>query len=270
MKIQHLISTMYRADFGFVDNMHIQHDALIVNQGVQAGSTTINKANVELKIINTAEKGLSNSRNMLLSNCTGDICIIGDDDLVYRDGYDSAIIQAYRDFPKADIIVFQFSEDALRNTRTHYSSPRKLGIFEISKVASVEITFKRDAVIGANIAFDSVLGLGAPIGSGEENAFLADALRKGLVIQYVPFTICYCLPDDTRTKWKDGFNENYLSLKGAAFYRIYGDLLWIFISAGFVLVKKRTLFSRMSLMRCFSSIFKGRSLYLKELCNYEN
>lgn len=265
MKVQHLISTMGRTDFDFLKSINNTAPILLVNQKMPSDgllSASINGYPVEIH--NTTQIGLSNSRNMLLNNATGEICIVGDDDLCYKPNYCEHIIEAYNQYPEADIIVFRFSESKDLDTRNQFGKSKRLNIFEISKVASVEVTFRLKSILDAGIHFDPLLGLGAPIGSGEENAFLADALRAGLVIQYVPFTICDSVPDDSRAKWKDGYGEEYLRLKGAAFYRIYGGLLWIVFSTAFAILKKRSLFKNLSFIKVMSSLLQGRTIFNQE------
>lgn len=264
MRIQHLISTMSRVDFDFINNMNLAEDVLVVNQKSMSRETLhINDMNYCCDIINTPEVGLSNSRNMLLKNASGDICVIGDDDLIYRENYSKAIRDAYESYPNANIIVFRFSENSEIDTRKPFNAPRLLNIFNISKVASVEITFKRQSIVDANILFDPVIGLGTYIGTGEENAFLADSLRKGLKIQYVPFTICHCFPDDNRIKWKNGYDSDYFIKKGAAFYRIF-HIKWHLFAFAFLLTKSFTTFRNINCLKAFIWMTKGKNLYLKE------
>ena len=51
---------------------------------------------------------------MLLENAEGDICIVGDDDLVYLEGYQEKIRRAYLEHPEADVIAFSKQLSELR------------------------------------------------------------------------------------------------------------------------------------------------------------
>ncbi|MCM1066932.1 MAG: glycosyltransferase family 2 protein [Muribaculaceae bacterium] len=256
---------MERKEFSFISSMKCNEDLLIVNQkAANDDSFTIEVAGKEVEIINSTAKGLSNSRNQLLSNASGDICILGDDDLVYRDDYNKHILKAYQDYPDADIIVFRFSEDAITDTRQQFSQPKKLNLLDISKVASVEITFRRESILSSGITFDPLLGLGAPIDFSEENAFLADALRQGLIIRYIPITICHSIPDVSRQKQANGYDKPYFQNKGAAFYRIYGAL-WPVFAFAFVILKSRSTFSSVNCLKALSWISRGKSIYKSAL-----
>lgn len=261
MKLQHIISTMHRKEYSFLNEMNLSQDVLVVNQADTDNEESFVQNNKNIQVVTTKERGLSNSRNMLLDNVTGDIAILGDDDLYYLDGYDKIIEEAYRQYPKADIIAFRFTQVLGEETRKQFPKAKRLKLFGIGKIASVEITFKPKFIKEKGIRFDPLLGLGAEFGSGEENAFLADALRAGLTVQYVPSTICYLMPDpEDRQKWKDGFNEDYFVKKGACFYRIYKGLFLPF-SWAFILLKKRNLFKDVPFMKAIRWMRQGKRLY---------
>ena len=96
MKLEHLISTMHKENLLFLDEMNCTEDVLVVNQ---CESEEVREPIVcdgkTRRMISTFERGLSNSRNMLLNHAAGDICIIGDDDLLYLSGYAEKIKSAY-------------------------------------------------------------------------------------------------------------------------------------------------------------------------------
>lgn len=261
MRLQHLISTIDQKDFGFIRTLNCKEDIIVVNQrAVNNESFTLESDDKTVTVINSTQTGLSNSRNQLLLNATGDVCIIGDDDVVYRENYNYHIRRAYQDYPGADIIVFRFSEDATKDTRIQFRRPRVLNLFNISKVASIEITFKRSSILNAGIQFDTLLGLGAELNFGEENAFLADALRQKLVIQYVPITICHSIPRISRQKQTNGYDKTYFQNKGAVFCRIYGKY-WILFAFAFVILKSNTVFKSVNCVKALYWISHGSSIY---------
>ncbi|RZT02062.1 glycosyl transferase family 2 [Cuneatibacter caecimuris] len=265
MKIEHLISTMHQADAAFLQEIKCVEDVLVVNQtNIERTDEQVTSDGKRLRMISTEERGLSNSRNMLLKNAAGDIAILGDDDLIYLDGYLDKIQKAYQEHPDADIIAFSFTESLTQNTRRQFKTARKLNIFTISKVASVELTFRTKPISDADIFFCPLLGLGAKYGACEENAFLADALRAGLTIWYVPETICYLRPDPPgRMKWQQGFNEDYFVKRGACFYRIYRKAFALF-SIAFILLKKRSIFRDVPIVSAWKWMCEGRKLYQKD------
>ena len=261
MRIQHIISTMYRSEYNFLSTMNIKRDVLVVNQADTEKEDFFNLDDNSVKVITTTERGLSKSRNMLLNHSAGDILVFGDDDLWYLDGYDKIIEDAYKKYPKADIITFRFTQELGKETRKQFSKPTKINLFKLSKISSVEITVKRESIINNQIKFNNLLGLGAEFVTGEENEFLAKALKAGLKIIYLPYTIVYLKPDPIdRQKWKDGFNEEYFVKKGGAFYAIYRRLFTPFTLA-FLLLKKRNAFKNVSICKAFKWMKQGRKLY---------
>lgn len=261
MKIEHVVSTMERTDCSFLENMQMQAPCLVVNQKCPESESTYSLPNGNAKILSTSEKGLSRSRNKLLQNATGDICIIGDDDVEYLPNYLQDIEQAYVSLPKADIIVFRFTHEKGKETRARYSKIKRLHMWNISKAASVEITFKRESILKAGISFHNEIGLGTEFPTGEENAFLADALRAGLKIYHYPKTICYAVEEHDLKN--DNDIKRYLIGKGAAYHCIYKKVFW-FYALGFIVLKKRSLFKSVSICQAYTWMKEGRKKYIEK------
>lgn len=161
------------------------------------------------------EKGLSKSRNRLLEHATGDIGIITDDDITFVKDYDKLIEKAYLENPKADIIIFSVKRgDEIIGGSKKFTYNK----ITILKVVSFQITFRVNKVREKGVRFDENFGIGATFGSGEENIFLSDCLKKGLKIIHVPVIIC-SHPDEATTgeKW----TEKEIKTKGAVSKRIY-------------------------------------------------
>lgn len=262
MKIEHIISTMKRENFDFLENMNMQTDCLVVNQKCDENQFVYSLSNGQVRVICSPEKGLSRSRNMLLQNSVGDVCIIGDDDVEYLPGYLKIIEDAYERLPDADLIIFRFTHTKGEETRARYSKTIRLNMQNISKFASVEITFKRESILKAGISFNNEIGLGTEFPSGEENAFLADALRAGLKIYHVPQTICFAVEEHSLKTEEDV--KEYLITKGAAFYCIYKNAFW-FYGLGFIILKKNSLFKNVSIIQAYKWMQEGKKKYMEKV-----
>lgn len=261
MKIEHLISTMHRKDFSFLNQMRLSEDAVVVNQACPMEQKKIKLQNgIYARVYSNLETGLSRSRNCLLEHASGDICILGDDDVKYLDGYVDVIKSAYNKYSDADIIVFRFTHFEGKETRVRYQKDIRVHLWNISKFASVEVTFRPDAVRNAGIHFNTSIGLGTEFPSGEENTFLADALRAGLKIYHIPKTICIA---EEEHPLKEGNEEQYLFEKGASFYCIYKRFFNLYALA-FILMKKKTLFKRITIPEAFRAMRKGKRRYLAQ------
>ena len=262
MRILHIVSTMNQKDYSFLDKMNMETDCIVVNQVGEEGKTTYEtKQGNHADIILSSKKGLSNSRNLLLKHMKGDVAIVTDDDLEYFSGYLKEIEKAYRKYGDADIIVFRFTENKEKETRARYNRPLKMNIFTISKAASVEITFRTESIQKASIQFDTLLGVGSVFPTGEENAFLADALRAGLKIYHVPVTLCYTeCTDAERGSWVKQHNDDFFYAIGAAYYRIYRKIYVLMFAAYFAL-KRKKLFHGVNMMHALRCVLKGKQQY---------
>ena len=116
--------------------------------------------------------------------------------------------------------------------------------------------------MSAGLHFNPNIGLGARFPSGEENAFLADALRAGLKIYHVPITIC--VAEENSKISQDRPISVYLTDMGASHHCIYKMWSPLF-SLAFVLLKKRTIFPEVPVLRAYSWMIKGKRLYKKSI-----
>lgn len=216
MLIETLIATMYRNNNSFLDAMNVSGKYIVVNQTDYNRYPSINiNDNSKGIFVSNEERGLSKSRNLALSLSTADVCVIADDDVFYVYDYEMIIRDAYRKYPDADLIVFDFiTDDKIRKCSKISLSPKKLGLLDTLKVCSVRITFKRESINNSNIKFNEYFGAGAQFISGEENLFLKDCIDSNLNIMYVPKTICK-VSFDENSSWFEGYNENYFITKGA-------------------------------------------------------
>ena len=263
MTTEHLISTMNRADFSFVKSeMRCECGAVVVNQNTSPSAQRLTIDGIDVKAVSTEETGLSNSRNMLLENAAGDIEIIGDDDLTYADGYRGVIEQAYQEYPDADIIAFQYAKYPHEDIPHHpvLKKAGRIGLRTVSRVRSVELTFRRESILNAGLRFDPAFGLGAEYKTGEENIFVADALRAGLRVYYYPRIICMTPPTpEERMKFAKGFDEDFFICKGACFYRIYRQYYLPF-AFGYLLSKRKTVLKETSFFSALKYMNNGRRL----------
>lgn len=208
MSLTVLISCMYEKDTSIIQRSNVQSDVVVVNQCDQNRIEEFDFVNrygatCHAKFICTTERGLSRSRNMAIRNSWGDVCYICDDDEFLDEQYERKIIDAYISNTKYDLIIFSIN-------RKNYNYPNhkiKVGIKEILKTSSVQITFKREAIVNNELAFDIKMGSGTGNGGGEENKFLIDCKKKRLKMIYVPEVIATVLSENSQ--WFHGFDEQY-------------------------------------------------------------
>ncbi len=231
MDIQILMSTMNRASIADLrlEDKNIKHNALIINQTNNSNVSVDEKHNI--KMLNSCEIGTSNSRNMALANAEGEICIFADDDIAYVPNYEDIIKNSFSQYPDVDIITFQIkTPDGTLFKDNYMKSQRMHNRRTVMKCASVEIAFRRKAVLDANLSLDLEFGLGSRYRIHDDVIFLADALKCGLKLMYIPIPIVVHPKESSGTM----YNNFLVTSKGAAFARMFGfggyfiDILYSF------------------------------------------
>lgn len=261
-KVTVLVSTMNRNNLGFLKRMNLKTPAIIVNQLPGENLETddiINKHTI--KLINTQNRGASNSRNLLINHACNDISIFADDDVQYYDNYSAIIETAYKLNPSADLICFQVnrtgSNSKLRSKK--FSSRRKwLGYLTSMKVSAIEITFRTKSLKDSGVRFNPNIGTGTEFLNGEENQFLFDCLKAGLNILYVPIEIASV--DLTESTWFRGYNEDYFISTGAKFYNMTPTYYHALILQ-FALRKRKLYAKRFSFKKVVELMYDGVKLY---------
>lgn len=267
MNIEVLISTMHQSNMDIFNSMNIKSDALAINQynDEYKSETVIHDGNV-LRMICVHERGLSRSRNLAIQNSTADICVIADEDLVYRDDYAQTIMDAYKQYPEADIIAFSVPCSNAQ-CPTNIIKHMNVNALESMKLCSVQLTFKRDSIIGNKISFNNLFGAGSFFISGEENIFLIECIKKGLKIMYINKEIA--IVNHNGSTWFKGFNELYFRTKGAMFYEM-SSVLWLPLVLQYI-VRKYKLYQRdITLLKALKCMFIGRSKYKSILLKGRN
>ena len=94
-----LIATMNRTSLYFLNPMFANnvlenYSILIVNQSHENTQLFSNQPNI--RVINSSDKGISNSRNLAVKNAFGKIVLFADDDVVYQENFQKTIIESHR------------------------------------------------------------------------------------------------------------------------------------------------------------------------------
>ena len=213
-KIAILLSCMHQKDAAIVGRSGIETDVVVVNQcdedSVQQSTFTNSRGEeCQLRFVKTTERGLSRSRTKAIAESDAEICVVCDDDEQFLPSYAHIISQAYDAHPEADVIAFRIDGAG----KTYPSREKRVGYLGALRIWSLQITFRRQAVVSVGIRFDEEMGSGTGHGGGEENAFLYSCLRHGLKIHYVPQTIA-ALDEKSASQWFDGFTEKFFLNRG--------------------------------------------------------
>lgn len=179
-----------------------------------------------IKVLNSDEKGISNSRNLALKNAETQYVHFCDDDVEFLPNYAQTIFSTLEEFKKVDIFQFQilkskeetfkpysalfyeFSGNSLQNRR------------KILNISSIEIVAKLASIKENHLEFNTNFGVGSgKFPMGEEGLFLLDALEKGLSFRYIPKAIVVHEEESSGSK----LGEAQLQSLGVLFGRVFGN-----------------------------------------------
>lgn len=243
MNLEVLISCMNQQDMRIAEQTGIQTDALIINQCPQAeysddassDSNTIgvqNSSHVNIRMLNTNTRGLSKSRNLAIQHASGDVCLLCDDDEQLDSSYEKVILKAYEALPDADIICFRISNQPSRLKQ----KKQRLTKGTAMRIASWQITFRRESILKSGIRFDEDMGAGTGNGGGEEVKFLRDCIKAGLKAYYVPKSIGTVA--QTESTWFKGFDRDFFYKRGITNRYMLGLPLAVLYAAYYTFVKR--------------------------------
>ena len=219
----------------------------------------------DVRIVPIEGLGLCRNRNNALRAATGDIALIADDDVRYRNEYFDRVIEVFTRDSEVDVAQFMIkSRDGgfIKEYPTHsYTHPRvPRGMY----VTSPEIAIRLSTTRG-RIYFDERFGLGSPhFICGEEEVFFTDAVRQGLTVRYFPQYVVEAPSDSTGVRTYS--DERVMMAKGAINYYIHGASAWLRMFK-FALVGAVT--RRGSFATLLRGTFKGINHYRK-VVRYEN
>lgn len=242
ISVEVLLSTVNQRDDSFVSKINIDNKCnyRVINQVFDIAIPYFYNSSATSFFKSVNDRGLSKSRNLCLSDSTSDICLLCDDDVIYRNNLYDLLKEAYDYFKDADIIVFKGkSMSSSRKFVDFGDHPRRLGLFDLLKISSVLISFKRNSIKIKDIKFDERFGSGSmQFTAGEDNIFLIDCWKNNLKVYYYPNLILEKKFENSL--WFSGYNEKFFYTKGAVYYRMFGLLGCVFYLL--FLIKKHSLY----------------------------
>jgi GT2 family glycosyltransferase len=204
-----------------LQDLHI----LIINQTTKGNE--LYSENDDIRVINDYEKGLSRSRNLGIRNAIGEICLIADDDVEYLPDTIDTVRQAYKDYPDAAMISFQYLRE---NNKTFKKYKEKGGyqhhLLHKQVLTSMEITFNSKRINNKNVGFNTVFSFGGRFHWFEEQVFRDDIVRAGLKIAFVPKPI---VKHYGKTSVPKEGSKKYTQGLVAQKYLVHKNLIYIWI-----------------------------------------
>lgn len=257
-----LISTMHKDSLTFLEPMfpegkYQQYTILIVNQTTSEKQLQSHLSNI--RVINTLETGLPQSRNLALKNAIGDICLIADDDVVYTPDFDQIILNAFKIKANADIITFKMVDEKGNDFKSYIDIERHTKK-TINTVNSVVIGLRRKNIIEKSVFFNPHFGLGATFQTANEYVFLRNALEKNLKILFEPKII---LSHDYFSSGRDAGSDRLVFSRAALFYKYSGILAYLRVFKYVYLIRKKGIIKTNQILPKLATGFKGISTYKK-------
>ena len=241
MNLEVLISCMNQQDMKIAEQTGIQTDVLIINQCPQAEYSDDASSNTcyaqnsscgNIRMLNTDTRGLSKSRNLAIQHAVGDVCLLCDDDEQLDSSYEDTILKAYEALQDADIICFRIANQPSRLKQ----EMQRLTKWNAMRIASWQITFRRESILKSGIRFDEDMGAGTGNGGGEEVKFLRDCIKAGMKAYYVPKSIG--IVAQTESTWFRGFDRDFFYKRGITNRYMLGLPVSILYAAYYTMVKR--------------------------------
>ena len=208
-----LCVTMHQNDFKKIEQMNIQSDIVFANQCDHTAYDEMKFGAYTAKMISTQTRGVGINRNLSLSYAGGSIILLSDEDMVYNDGYADAILQAFEEHPKADVMIFNIGATGSERKQKQNNKTRKLSRFARMPYGAPRIALRLSAWRKSNVWFTTLFGGGAVYSNGEDSVFLNQLRRAGLSI-YVS-NVHIGNVDMSDSCWYQGANEEFFFNKGA-------------------------------------------------------
>jgi len=221
MNLQLLVAAVNKDEIKLSNEMNINSDAIIANQGSAFGYVRYKHRGYDVEAYSFAEKGVGLNRNTALMRASADIVLFSDDDIVYEDDYRDKVLKEFEKNPKADIILFNVNVSPERKTYeiTDYGRVRW---YNCGRYPTYSMAVRLNRVRENNISFSLLFGGGAKYSNGEDSLFIRDCLKKGLKVYKAPVQIG--TEQETPSTWFEGYTEKFFYDRGVLYHYLYGCL----------------------------------------------
>lgn len=257
-KLQVLVATMNQTDFSLIEKMHLTSDAIIANQASIVERREEVRDGKRYSMITTDTKGVGKNRNIALTFADSDICLLADDDMVYEKDYEEKILNAFKENPGADAIIFNIRTTGREVKRRETKKNKRVSVLRFQNYGASRIAFRRKQLQRANICFTELFGGGTIHGSGEDSLFLREMLRSGMKIY--TSSVCIGTVNQENSSWFRGYNETFFYDKGclmkAMFPRMHFLYTCFYYPFRFYLISKVSPFKIGKWMRKGAGEFK--------------
>ena len=253
MSVQLLISCVNEDIQELIKKMKIDGPAVIVNQCSEDKEESVAVNGHLVKVYHRNERGVGRSRNLALSKADTDICLFGDEDIVYVKGYEKLIEQEFEAHPEADGIMFQVEVTPDRKT---YQNDEwgEVTLWNCGRYPAYSMAFRREKLHKTGVRFSLLFGGGAPYSNGEDSLFIRQVIRSGMKICKSPICIGEEIPRPST--WFTGYHDKFFFDRGVLYHFLYGAWapVWGF---RFVFTKRKEMCQDIPWMKAFRLLLDG-------------
>lgn len=251
--VQVLVSVVDKEPRKLAEKMHIETDAVIVNQCDRYAVESFCHCDRNIQVFHMAERGVGLSRNTALMRADGDICLFSDQDIVYEKGYEQKILEAFEKLPSADMIVFNIEVEEERRTY-HNTETKRVRWYNCGRYGAVSFAIKREKLLESGVTFSLLFGGGAKYSAGEDSLFLKQFMDRGYRVYASPITIGRETAGGST--WFSGYHEKFFYDRGVLYHFLYGHLakLW---ALRFLLAHKGKMCQEISWKEAYRVMKKG-------------
>ena len=263
-KFEILCVTMHQKDFSKLKEMNIHSDVVYANQADRASYDEMIFEGHTAKMVTTPTRGVGVNRNLALTYASAEICLLADDDVVYKDNVEELVTSEFDAHPDADIFIFHLDTDDPVRQQISYPKTKKCSRFCRMPWGGARIAVRLNSVRKANVWFTTLFGGGCIFPSGEDSMWLRDAKRNGLCF-YVSKETIGRVSFEIST-WFTGYNEKFFYGKGAYCVNCYKSLFYVWMIYYAFRYRKK---GELSFKEKCLWIKKGREGYFK-MISYED
>jgi len=219
MKVQVLASVMNQSMEQIAERMNLGSDAVIINQCDHMGYEEMEYKGHNVRFFSFPDRGVGRSRNEAILRADRDICLFSDEDIVYTEGYEEAIIREFEQNPKADMILFNVEIEESRRTY-HITKRSRVRWYNCGRYGAVSFAIRREKLQGSGVMFSLLFGGGAKYSNGEDSLFLKEFMDKGYKVYTAPVTIGRERSEES--SWFNGYHEKFFHDRGVLYHLLYG------------------------------------------------
>ena len=216
-----LISGMNLDTTHVAENMKLEADAIVINQTDSFGYEEYQYKEHRIKIYCMNEKGVGLSRNNALLRADGDIVLFSDEDIVYKEGYAKAVLDAFEANPDIDMIFFNFDVAEDRQTY-HIERPGRIRSYNCGRYPTYSLAVRREVLHKKGITFSLLFGGGAKYSNGEDSLFIKQCIKSGMKALALPVTLGREVPRPST--WFNGYTDKFFYDRGVLYKALYKGL----------------------------------------------